>query len=73
MKVEEVEVIKEKEKQVTATHSEVQRILAESSADMLHELEQEDVIDDDQSLIFFTMVFAQLCSRMEKKLFKEDK
>ena len=73
MKVEEVEVTKETEKQVTATHSEVQQILAEASADMLHELGQAEVIDDAPSHMFFTMVFAKLCSRMEKKLFKEEK
>lgn len=73
MKVEEVEVKKEVEKQVTATHSEIEKVLAEASADILHDLHEHGVIDDVESHILFTAMLAKLCLMIDRKLFKEEK
>lgn len=73
MKVEEVEVTKETEKQVTATHPEIEKVLAEASADMLHDLHDRGVIDDAESHVMFTILFAELCAKIDRKLFKEEK
>ena len=72
MKVEEVEVTKETEKQVTATHSEIEKILAKSSSAILHELRDMGVIDDAESHMMFVVLFARLCAKIDEKLFKED-